>query len=203
MPDAPVEATAAALAGAAFGAAGQRCMVRPVDKTAGEHSSYDLAHCSLRVLAQASELPVHCMAQALSVVVFVGDCKDVQDALAARARALTVGCEPILLAPRPPFHQSLSNQRTVVVSCGMTLPCARPRRHRRCGFDAAVDVGPMISPKAKERAEALVASGIAAGAQCLLDGRGVKVVGYEKGNFLGPTLLAVRARATTTGTRRT
>lgn len=28
------------------------------------------------------------------------------------------------------------------------------------------------------------------GAQCWLDGRGVKVPGYEKGNFVGPTLLA-------------
>lgn len=28
------------------------------------------------------------------------------------------------------------------------------------------------------------------GAQCLLDGRGVVVAGYEKGNFVGPTLLA-------------
>ena len=28
------------------------------------------------------------------------------------------------------------------------------------------------------------------GAQCLLDGRGVKVPGYENGNFVGPTLLA-------------
>ncbi len=28
------------------------------------------------------------------------------------------------------------------------------------------------------------------GAKCLLDGRGVVVPGYEKGNFVGPTLLA-------------
>lgn len=28
------------------------------------------------------------------------------------------------------------------------------------------------------------------GATCWLDGRGVKVPGYEKGNFVGPTLLA-------------
>ena len=28
------------------------------------------------------------------------------------------------------------------------------------------------------------------GATCLVDGRGVKVPGYEKGNFVGPTLLA-------------
>lgn len=30
----------------------------------------------------------------------------------------------------------------------------------------------------------------AQGAEAVLDGRGVKVPGYESGNFLGPTLLA-------------
>ena len=27
------------------------------------------------------------------------------------------------------------------------------------------------------------------GAECILDGRGVQVPGYERGNFVGPTLL--------------
>lgn len=51
--------------------------------------------------------------------------------------------------------------------------------------------GPAVCPhQAKARAERLIASGAAAGAQVLLDGRGVSVPGYERGNFLGPTLLA-------------
>lgn len=32
-------------------------------------------------------------------------------------------------------------------------------------------------------------SGIDQGAEILLDGRNVKVPGYEKGNFVGPTIL--------------
>lgn len=51
------------------------------------------------------------------------------------------------------------------------------------------DVGPMISPAAKSRAEALIASSVTQGAEVWLDGRGVRVPGYERGNFLGPTLL--------------
>jgi malonate-semialdehyde dehydrogenase (acetylating)/methylmalonate-semialdehyde dehydrogenase len=38
--------------------------------------------------------------------------------------------------------------------------------------------------------EGLIASGVREGAKLLLDGRGVKVPGFEKGNFVGPTVLA-------------
>lgn len=58
------------------------------------------------------------------------------------------------------------------------------------GFESSTDVGPLISPEAKERAERLIEQGVQDGAQLLLDGRGVKVAGFEKGNFLGPTVLA-------------
>jgi malonate-semialdehyde dehydrogenase (acetylating)/methylmalonate-semialdehyde dehydrogenase len=58
------------------------------------------------------------------------------------------------------------------------------------GMEPDADVGPMITPEAKQRAEALIQAGIDQGAQCLLDGRGVVVPGYKKGNFVGPTLLA-------------
>lgn len=57
------------------------------------------------------------------------------------------------------------------------------------GMDPDTEVGPMISPEALKRAERLVQEGIDAGGTCLLDGRGVTVPGYEKGNFLGPTIL--------------
>lgn len=53
-----------------------------------------------------------------------------------------------------------------------------------------VDLGPLISPEAKKRCEYLIESGVKQGAQLLLDGRGVKVEGYEKGNFVGPTILS-------------
>ena len=50
-------------------------------------------------------------------------------------------------------------------------------------------MGPLISPEAKKRVCNLVQSGIDAGAKVLLDGRDIKVPGYEKGNFVGPTIL--------------
>lgn len=112
MPDADKEATINALIGAAFGAAGQRCM-------------------------------------ALSTVLFVGESVNWLPEIVERARKLKCGA----------------------------------------GVNSDTDVGPLISPEAKARAEGLIAAGIQDGATCLLDGRGVVVPGYEQGNFLGPTVL--------------
>eukprot|EP00879_Flechtneria_rotunda_P000420 GHRR01000514.1.p1 GENE.GHRR01000514.1~~GHRR01000514.1.p1 ORF type:complete len:535 (+),score=119.48 GHRR01000514.1:75-1679(+) len=58
------------------------------------------------------------------------------------------------------------------------------------GFEPDADVGPMITSDAKARCEKLIQSGMDQGAECILDGRGVEVRGYEKGNFVGPTILA-------------
>lgn len=57
------------------------------------------------------------------------------------------------------------------------------------GFEDGADVGPMISPAAKERAEKLIQTAADEGANIALDGRGVTVSGYEKGNFIGPTVI--------------
>mmetsp|Transcript_8449 Transcript_8449/g.17173 ORF Transcript_8449/g.17173 Transcript_8449/m.17173 type:complete len:431 (+) Transcript_8449:121-1413(+) len=57
------------------------------------------------------------------------------------------------------------------------------------GQEEDCDVGPMISAKALERAEGLIQSGVEEGATLVLDGRGFKPVGYEKGNFMAPTVL--------------
>jgi malonate-semialdehyde dehydrogenase (acetylating)/methylmalonate-semialdehyde dehydrogenase len=112
MPDANKEATINALVGAAFGAAGQRCM-------------------------------------ALSTVVWVGEAKNWIPEVVERAKKLKVSA----------------------------------------GHEAGADLGPLISPQAKQRVCDLVESGVKDGAQLLLDGRGIKVSGYEKGNFVGPTIL--------------
>lgn len=112
MPDCDKEATLNALVGAAFGAAGQRCM-------------------------------------ALSTVIWVGD---------------TVNWLPELV------------EKAKKLRCGS-------------GLDADTDIGPLISPAAKQRVEDLIQAGIDHGATCLLDGRGVVVKGYEKGNFVGPSVL--------------
>ncbi|XP_057787987.1 methylmalonate-semialdehyde dehydrogenase [acylating], mitochondrial isoform X1 [Salvia miltiorrhiza] len=58
------------------------------------------------------------------------------------------------------------------------------------GTDPEADLGPVISKQAKERVCRLVQSGVESGARLLLDGRNIKVPGYEQGNFVGPTVLA-------------
>ncbi|KAI0229766.1 hypothetical protein L0F63_003342 [Massospora cicadina] len=112
MPDANKNQTLNALTGAAFGAAGQRCM-------------------------------------ALSTAVFVGKTKDWLPELVERAKNLRV------------------NE----------------------GFQENTDIGPLISPQALQRAKGLIQTSIDEGAKVILDGRDVKVAGFEKGNFLGPTII--------------
>jgi malonate-semialdehyde dehydrogenase (acetylating) / methylmalonate-semialdehyde dehydrogenase len=113
LPDANREQTLNALAGAGFGAAGQRCM-------------------------------------ATSVVVFVGASKDWLPELVERARGLSVNG----------------------------------------GTEANTDVGPVVSRAAKERILGLIEAGVKEGATLSLDGRDVTVKGYEKGNFIGPTVFS-------------
>lgn len=113
MADANKENTLNQLAGAAFGAAGQRCM-------------------------------------ALSTAIFVGQAKEWIPDLVERARKLKVNA----------------------------------------GHVPGTDVGPVISPQSKERINRLVQSGINEGAKCVLDGRDLKVKGFEQGNFVGPTILS-------------
>ncbi|XP_046635966.1 probable methylmalonate-semialdehyde dehydrogenase [acylating], mitochondrial [Daphnia pulicaria] len=112
MPDANKENTLNQLVGAAFGAAGQRCM-------------------------------------ALSTALFVGEAANWIPDLVERAKKLKVNA----------------------------------------GHIADADLGPVISPEAKNRIHKLVQSGIDEGAHCILDGRKIVVPGFEKGNFVGPTIL--------------
>jgi len=58
------------------------------------------------------------------------------------------------------------------------------------GQEKGTDVGPVISKNAKHRILGLVEDGIKEGAKLELDGRGVKVAGYEQGNFIGPTIFS-------------
>jgi malonate-semialdehyde dehydrogenase (acetylating)/methylmalonate-semialdehyde dehydrogenase len=56
---------------------------------------------------------------------------------------------------------------------------------------ADIDSGPVISPQAKERIEAAIASVETQGGKILLDGRGCTVAEYPDGNFVGPTIVEV------------
>ncbi|PRP87812.1 methylmalonate-semialdehyde dehydrogenase [Planoprotostelium fungivorum] len=57
------------------------------------------------------------------------------------------------------------------------------------GMQDTADVGPLISCASKERVEKLIQTAHDQGAKVPLDGRGVSVKGFEKGNFIGPTVI--------------
>ena len=57
------------------------------------------------------------------------------------------------------------------------------------GLEDGVQMGPVITPQSKSRIEGLVETGAGEGASVLVDGRGASVPGYERGNFVGPTVL--------------
>ncbi len=50
------------------------------------------------------------------------------------------------------------------------------------------EMGPVISKEHKEKIENYISIGEKEGANLVLDGRGIKIQGYEKGFFIGPTL---------------
>ncbi|VVA35939.1 PREDICTED: methylmalonate-semialdehyde [Prunus dulcis] len=57
------------------------------------------------------------------------------------------------------------------------------------GTDPSADLGPVITKEVKDCICRLVQSSVESGARLLLDGRNVRVPGYENGNFIGPTIL--------------
>ncbi len=58
------------------------------------------------------------------------------------------------------------------------------------GVEPGTDIGPVVSCAALERINGLIAKGIEEGATLALDGRHPSVPGYEKGNFVGPTIFS-------------
>jgi malonate-semialdehyde dehydrogenase (acetylating)/methylmalonate-semialdehyde dehydrogenase len=58
------------------------------------------------------------------------------------------------------------------------------------GVEKGTDLGPVVSKNAKHRILGLVEDGIKEGAKLELDGRSIKVPGYDKGNFIGPTIFS-------------
>ncbi|HEV2125348.1 MAG TPA: CoA-acylating methylmalonate-semialdehyde dehydrogenase [Chloroflexota bacterium] len=57
------------------------------------------------------------------------------------------------------------------------------------GLEPGVDLGPVISSAAKQRIGNAIGEGERSGAKLLLNGRDVRVEGYEEGYFVGPTVL--------------
>lgn len=58
-----------------------------------------------------------------------------------------------------------------------------------CGLDESSQMGAIVSLKAKERILKMIEKGVDEGAELILDGRDITVTGYERGNFIGPTIL--------------
>lgn len=57
------------------------------------------------------------------------------------------------------------------------------------GLDEGVQMGPVITPQSQTRIEQLIQQGVDEGATVLVDGRQPDISGYERGNFIRPTIL--------------
>jgi malonate-semialdehyde dehydrogenase (acetylating) / methylmalonate-semialdehyde dehydrogenase len=64
------------------------------------------------------------------------------------------------------------------------------RLHLSAGTEKGADLGPLISPAARDRVVGLIQRGVAEGAKLELDGRNPNVASYPKGNFVGPTIFS-------------
>jgi malonate-semialdehyde dehydrogenase (acetylating)/methylmalonate-semialdehyde dehydrogenase len=56
------------------------------------------------------------------------------------------------------------------------------------GDAADMDMGPLVTAAHRDRVKGFVDAGVEAGATCVVDGRGLRIPGHERGFFLGPTL---------------
>ncbi len=93
-----------------------------------------------------------------------------------------------------------AGQRCLATSLTITVGEARERfgqaiaqaaRGRTVGYglEEGVEMGPVITPQSKVRIEGLIQQGIDEGASILVDGREATISGFERGNFLRPTIL--------------
>jgi malonate-semialdehyde dehydrogenase (acetylating)/methylmalonate-semialdehyde dehydrogenase len=57
------------------------------------------------------------------------------------------------------------------------------------GLDESMEMGPVITKDSKSRITHLIDKGLNEGGKLLLDGRGASIEGFEKGNFIKPTII--------------
>src|SRR5437764_1528628 len=93
-----------------------------------------------------------------------------------------------------------AGQRCLATSVAITVGEARDsfreqisnvavRRKVGYGLDPEVEMGPVITAESKQRIESLIGKGVSEGARVLVDGRNASIPGYERGNFVRPTVL--------------
>jgi len=58
------------------------------------------------------------------------------------------------------------------------------------GTEKGADLGPVISKQALARIEGLIEDGVKEGARLELDGRKPRIAGYDRGNFIAPTIFS-------------
>lgn len=58
------------------------------------------------------------------------------------------------------------------------------------GLEDGVQMGPVITPESRVRIETLIGQAVRDGATAIVDGRTPSVAGGERGNFVGPTVIA-------------
>ncbi len=57
------------------------------------------------------------------------------------------------------------------------------------GLEPGIEMGPVITEDSRKRVLGLIDKGLADGAKALVDGRQASISGYERGNFIRPTVL--------------
>ena len=57
------------------------------------------------------------------------------------------------------------------------------------GLESGVQMGPVITPQSQARIEGLIERGVQEGGRPLVDGRGARIPGHERGFFVRPTVL--------------
>jgi len=87
----------------------------------------------------------------------------------AASLAITVG------AARGPFTESIAD--------------AAARRAVGYGLDEKVEMGPVITAESKKRIEGLILRGADNNVRIVVDGRNPRIAGFERGNFVRPTVL--------------
>src|SRR5262245_11578594 len=54
--------------------------------------------------------------------------------------------------------------------------------------DSQAEMGPLVTRQHRDKVLSYIEAGVKEGAKLVVDGRGIKLQGYENGYFLGPTL---------------
>jgi malonate-semialdehyde dehydrogenase (acetylating)/methylmalonate-semialdehyde dehydrogenase len=73
-----------------------------------------------------------------------------------------------------------------------TAAIAEAARERVVGYglETGVQMGPVISPTSKLRIGGLITKAVAEGAEMVVDGRCATIAGFERGNFIRPTVIS-------------